>query len=130
MSQRIYKPLTLSVKLPDYATVVALHHDLEGFRILLEEYVSPPTFRKFRIAFSSTPFAVRMIDEGDYLLTGGSGGGLISTVENSEYLNWFHDESQQVREGQSIKHYAIYTINECFDILHSEEPKILEIGLT
>ncbi len=68
-----------------------------------------------------------MIDEGDYLTTGRAGGGLFSEIEGSEYLEWFHQESQQVRAGQKLKHYAVYSINECFDIIHSEEPEISEL---
>lgn len=68
-----------------------------------------------------------MIDEGDYLTTCGVGGGLISEGENSEYLEWFHRESQHVRRDKNLKHYAIYSINECFYIVDSDVPKVIEI---
>ncbi len=70
---------------------------------------------------------MRMIDEGDYLTTGRAGSGVLSEVYGSEYLEWFHHESQKVRAGQNLRHYAIYSINGCFDIIHSEEPEICEL---
>ncbi|MDO5657518.1 MAG: hypothetical protein Q4G36_04235 [Paracoccus sp. (in: a-proteobacteria)] len=127
MLQRSYRILPVPFELPRWPAVIGLHYDLEGFRILLEDIALPRTFRRFRVSFSSTPFAVHMIDEGNYLTTLTPGAGLVSEVENSEYLEWFHRESQHVREGMNLKHYAIYSINECFDIIHSEEPKICEL---
>ncbi|MDO5648622.1 hypothetical protein [Paracoccus sp. (in: a-proteobacteria)] len=127
MMQRSYRILPVPFELPRLVAVIGLHYDLEGFRILLTDVSVPTTFRNFRFSFSSTPFAVRMIDEGDYLTTATPAGGLFSEVESSEYLEWLHRESQHVRAGQNLKHCAIYSMSECVDIIHSEVPKICEL---
>ena len=47
-------------------------------------------------------------------------------VENSSYINWFNEQSVYIPRdtGVAIKHYAIYTSNDCIDILASVSPNI------
>ncbi len=72
----------------------------------------------------------RNIDEGDLLfynrLDGednlGRWGFFI--IEDSDYLAWFELTSQGIYEGKVINHYAIYTPNDCFDILSAYPPQV------
>jgi hypothetical protein len=114
--------------LPKQVTLEAQHFDTEGFRLIVKDYQgATKTFDTYRISFSTPPFAMRMIDEGDYLNSVGVVEGWLLKVENSEFLSWFHDESQGVRMNQNLTHYAIYCLNECFDILHADEPIISKL---
>jgi len=43
-------------------------------------------------------------------------------VENSEWLEWFHLQSENNFKDLSIKHYAIWTTEDWIDILSSAKP--------
>ena len=49
---------------------------------------------------------------------------LISVVENSLFLKWFHEESQDVYEGDNLKHFMIFTGEEFIDIISHVNPSI------
>ncbi len=44
-------------------------------------------------------------------------------VDNSDYLEWFHQTSQGICEGENLIHYGIYTENDCIDIISGAPPK-------
>lgn len=54
------------------------------------------------------------------------GGNLFSKVKNSKYVDWFNEESLGIPRdtGVTINHYAIYTSNDCIDVITSDEPEI------
>ena len=82
-------------------------------------------------------FALRIVDEGD-LLKGSHDMDKaviemewekdswhkwsLFTVENSRYLEWFHEQSVGVRKDFDIKHYSIKTPDDVIDVLHLKEP--------
>lgn len=104
----------------------ALVDDWEGFRILIgSDNISAPMLR---LAF---PDAVlyQNYDESFKQSTPGDGSELdfphpFYTVENSALLADFHAKAKNTMKDTPIRHYAIYTSNDCIDILSTGEPVI------
>jgi hypothetical protein len=113
-------------ELPNEMYLEGLHNDYEGFRLLLKGIGDQA--KMLRVTFSPV-LAYRGIDEGDLISydrfdeddTLGRWGFFI--VASSNYLEWFRQTSQGVRENEDIVHYAIYTPNDCLDILCAYSPK-------
>jgi hypothetical protein len=68
------------------------------------------------------------MDEGDLLdllsSNGAFGKSTFLTVSNSEYLAWFHRISVNIRKNENVIHYAIYTPNDCVDVLSAYPPSV------
>ncbi|ERN39810.1 hypothetical protein KR51_00037220 [Rubidibacter lacunae KORDI 51-2] len=45
-------------------------------------------------------------------------------IEDSDYLAWFELTSQGIYENKVVNHYAIYTLNDCLDILSAYPPQV------
>jgi hypothetical protein len=107
-----------------------LHDDYEGFHILLRGGES--SSRMLRIAFDPA-LVYRNIDDGDLLKTictlSEPEVSSLFTVENSTWLEWLHEESHGIHDGEAIIHYAIYTANDCIDVLSAFEPTVEWISL-
>ncbi|BBH11424.1 hypothetical protein JD974_16700 [Chromobacterium haemolyticum] len=75
-----------------------------------------------------THLAYRRIDEGDALLTLaflkkiGCSGGPFYQIKNSNFLRWFNRESCGMHDGQSLKHYALITMNDVIDVITCDKP--------
>ncbi len=102
----------------------AVHDDYEGFRLLLkgdgeENKVLRNTF--------DPALSYRNTDEGELLKTINEqnfGGWSLYVANDSDYLKWFSEESHGTHEGEDIIHYAIYTPNDCLDVLSAYPPKV------
>lgn len=103
-------------------TFEGLHYDVEGFRVLLKNQNTEGRF----ISLSFGPLCFRLLDEGDYLKTVYSGDteGSLFIVENSSFARWFSEESKGIFSESEITHYAIYTQDECIDILVKYPPVV------
>jgi hypothetical protein len=102
----------------------AVHDDHEGFRLLLKG--SSDQDKVLRITFDPA-LSYRNTDEGDLLKTINGqdfGGWSLYIVSNSGYLKWFSEESHGIHEDEDIIHYAIYTPNDCLDVLSAYPPKV------
>lgn len=97
--------------------------DAEAIQVTLE--TKEPGLGKAILRFEHS-LCYRMIDEGDYLLTmnGFQGGWSFFIVKHSSFRAWFDEESCGARVGEDMVHYAIYTPNECMDILALRPPEI------
>jgi len=101
-----------------------LHDDYEGFRVLLSgEEKSAPTVR---LLFDNVYFYQNR-DEGKFIVHEPSEGQFefphpFYILENSSLLNRFHEESSDIYSEQRIKHFAIYTANDCIDVLSVDNP--------
>lgn len=51
-------------------------------------------------------------------------GKVLYIVEDSSRTDFFHQMSEQIYSHWKIVHYAVYTDNECLDILSLHEPEI------
>src|SRR6185312_10261553 len=82
----------------------------------LEIHLEDEGGAKLSVAFDAY-LAFRKMDEGDALHTlqdieeTSELGTRLYLVEDSEYLRWFHFESENVRKGQEIAHYCLTTID-------------------
>lgn len=125
MKKDQYKKWIPLEKIPSRLHCEGLHDDYEGFRILLKG--DDPNSSMLRITFNAV-LVYRNIDEGDLLLTIQTrpdlGHSALFTVENSTWLEWFHGESCEIHERETIVHYAIYTSNDCIDVLSAFEPTV------
>jgi len=101
-----------------------VHDDYEGFRILLsaKENTSSMLHLKFENALM-----YQNRDES-YLSCHSSKEGAFDfphafyNIENSELVAKFHSDSSEAYAHLAIKHFAIYTCNDCIDVLSVEEP--------
>jgi hypothetical protein len=122
---RVYTALSCEVDLPKQVYLEGMYDDWEGFRLLLRDHERESNTGILRIHFGGKPVAYRCMDEGVYPASWSKKmTHWLSQVENSEYLEWFHKESGGIREGQGLVHYAIYTLNDCIDVLDLQPPKI------
>ena len=85
-------------------------------------------------------FACRMIDEGDLLKASHEVEKAVTemktekdsiykwslfTVEDSLYLQWFHEQSLDTHKNDEITHYIILTPDDLIEVLHSEIPTVI-----
>jgi len=110
--------------LPETLYLEAIHDDYEGFRLLLKG--DEDHNKTLRITFDPA-LSYRNTDEGDLLKTIGKQEfeqWSLYTVRNSSYSEWFADESCGIHDDENIIHYAIYTPNDCIDILSVYPPEV------
>ncbi len=83
--------------------------------------------KKIKIVFDWM-HSFRVTDEGDLLkmqddLKGEMTTG-IYTIENSHYLAWFNEQSDNIHDENVITHYLIVTGDDIIDVLSSVSPKV------
>lgn len=109
--------------IPETLNCEGIHDDYEGFRILLKDAGGSGAVLRIKFDFLRS---YRKSDEGDLLKTISNnrhiGKSTLFLVENSSYVNWFHEETIGIHLNRVIKHYAIYTSNDCIDVLSDAEP--------
>jgi len=108
----------------------AIHDDYEGFRIILRaEKNDGPVIK---ILFDNVLF-YQNTDEGNILNPPASDGDFsfphpFYKIANSKLLGHFHQLSNNIYLNEDITHFAIYTCNDCIDILCSGEPNTEILG--
>ena len=98
-----------------------LRDDSKVLKILLK---NDETDDLLHISFDAA-LTYRNIDEG-YLLKSLEyiKGGFFKMVV-SDYLTWFHDEGHGImRDDDEVVHYAIYTPNDCIDVISQAKPRV------
>jgi len=127
MGKNVFKKWEPISELPTEVYLEGLHHDYEGFRLLLKG--SGSHGKMLRITFDPA-LLYRNLDEGDYLYDEADYSQLETKewsffiIEKSDFLDWFQQVSQGIHRSQHIIHYAIYTPNDCVDILSAYPPKV------
>jgi hypothetical protein len=123
--EEIYEPWTPGdgFKSPGIAYCNELHASKGDLRVNLE---FENTKKVISIRFES-PYLIRVMDEGDRLQTlpllgEHAGETPFFMVNNSTLVQWFHSENRGIRSAQRIFHYAVYTANECIDVLTGIHP--------
>lgn len=109
---------------PDEVYLEALHDDYEGIRLLLRGAGNAPTFR---LQFASV-IAYRNINESFRARTwaaaqGGTRVGSLRRVESSRGLAWLVEESGGLLDAAKLRHYAVYTPEDCIDVVTEFEPE-------
>jgi hypothetical protein len=108
----------------------ALHHDFEGFRLLLrgEDCTGPV----LRLVFAA-PLLYQAAEEG-YRLAGPSADSELApphpfyTVERSSLVAEFHRASSGAYREWAVRHFAIHAADQCVDVLSVEEPRAERLG--
>lgn len=120
----IWKPIE---NLPNPMYVEAIYDDYDGFRILLkgESVIS----KMLRVTFQDS-LSYRNTDESYLLKIWNSTekaklGKIFYLVENSSYVDFFNEMTENIYSDWDIKHYAIYTTSDCIDVI-SANPPIIE----
>jgi len=119
---RKWKPVS---DVPEEMYLEGLYNDYEGFRLLLRGHGDQA--RMLRIAFDAV-LAYRGIDEGDLISyprndeDEGLGRWGFFIVSSSSFLQWFCQTSQNIHPPKDTVHYAIYTSEDCIDILSACPP--------
>ncbi len=120
---RVWKPLD---GIPQRLYLEALHDDYEGLRFLLR--ADDATRPVLRLTFES-PVGYRNINESYRLRTWASVPEMknlstLLTVENSKWVSWLVDESGGVLRTEALFHYAIYTEEDCIDVVTEFPPAV------
>lgn len=120
---RAWKPIE---GLPDDLWVEAIHDDVEGLRFLLRG--EDPTGPTLRILFESV-IGYRNVNESFRIRTWASVSDIKSlpsllTVENSRWLSLVVEEAGGVLQPESLTHYAIYTPEDCIDVIAQFPPTV------
>ena len=74
--------------------------------------------------------AYRLLDEGDALEAIHQLGksenreNRIYIVENSEFIEWFHNQSYGVRRNDKLSHYIIFSSNDIIDVISLGAPTL------
>jgi hypothetical protein len=119
----LWKPID---NLPKPVYVEAIHDDYEGFRILLRG--DDLSSGVLRISFEDK-LSYRNTDES-YLLKNWNSmakelaGENFYIIENSSYIDFFNDMTGHLYSDWQIKHYAIYTVSDCIDIISISPPVV------
>ncbi|WP_236699820.1 hypothetical protein [Type-E symbiont of Plautia stali] len=91
----------------------------------------PDVSTKNKIIFDCA-MSFRVTDEGDLLKTQNDlSGDMICgvyTVEKSDYLVWYHEQSYGIHQTDSLCHYLVVTSTEVIDVLSASEPEIITIN--
>jgi hypothetical protein len=124
---RKWKPFA---EYPDELYCEGIHDDYEGIRILIRKD-RKDSMR--RIKFDHV-FGYRVADESYKLKTiealpdDGSIEGPFFILEESDYLEYFHEETLGIYRDMGIEHYCIYLCNDCIDVLSSYEPEAKDLS--
>jgi hypothetical protein len=125
MAEEIYRPWQPIEGIPDPVYCEALHDDYEYLRILLRG--ADPKSRMLRIRFESV-VAYRNINESYRIRTWSCLRGQtippLLTVENSSWIAWLKEESGGVLEHERLIHYAIFTPEDCIDVVAALPPEV------
>lgn len=123
MSPERYRPWSPLEGVPDVLYVEAIHDDYEGFRVMLKGLGNACTLR---LTFESA-VAYRNINESFRARTWGARSSHIGLpslrlVEHSRWLEWLVEESGGILDARKLTHYAIYTPEDCIDVVTEFEP--------
>lgn len=118
---RVWSPLA---GIPRRLWLEAIHDDVEGLRLLLR--AKDPTGPTLRVLFESV-VAYRNINESFRLRSWArmrNFGNLptLMKVDSSEWIGRIVEDAAGVLEAESLVHYAIYTPEDCVDVVTMEEP--------
>ncbi len=105
--------------------------DDKGVELTLREQVKPEESqcriaKRIKVLFDPV-VAYRNVDESYRTRTFDnhrSREGALFIVQNSEWISWLHSESYGMYEGARFTHYAIFTLNDCIDVVSEFEPSV------
>ncbi|WP_241602298.1 hypothetical protein [Rosenbergiella nectarea] len=94
---------------------------------VLELFLSNDNEGGIKISFNGF-YSFRVIDESDVIkMQDEFDGEMILGIYNlvdSEYLEWFHEQSVGIHLDGNITHYMVVTVNDVIEIISCEKPVI------
>lgn len=123
--------------IPQTIYLRGLKYDYDGLTINIQD--KDEKYLILTIHFEGF-FAIRIVDEGDLLKgshdmdkaviemekeKGSYYKWSLFTVENSLYLEWFHEQSLGVRKKEELVHYIIRTSEDVIEVLDIAEPTVM-----
>ncbi|MFQ5700168.1 MAG: hypothetical protein ACE5IL_18040 [Myxococcota bacterium] len=124
-----YVPWTPVGGIPRRLHCEAIHDDVEGLRILLRG--DNPSGSTLRLRFESV-IGYRNVNESYRLQTWGELNMAqqppLLIVENSSWIKWLHNEAGEVIDSEKVVHYAVFTSEDCIDILTEFPPTVEWLG--
>lgn len=130
--KQLYRPYQGSLLKVETFYIDSIIYKSGDLSILFRSFSKEVEIRdKVRVVFGNM-LSYRVIDEGDFLKTLKDNPEIqdehiIYDVENSNYINWFHEQSLGIRSGSGLRHYAVYSESECVDVLAYGAP-IISVG--
>jgi hypothetical protein len=126
MTHEVYSPWRPRPDIPPILFLVSLGDDEDALRVTLVAEESPD--RQLLLLFRA-PIAYRVMDESYRLRTWQEAGlsrrTTLLTVLNSHFTAWLVAESCGVLDDQPLVHYAVFTDNECLDIVSQFPPEVV-----
>jgi len=123
--QQVYQEWRPAEGVPGTLFVDGIHDDVEGLRFLLrgEDPASPA----LRLRYEAV-VAYRNINESFRSRTWKTratvGLSSLMTVRNSLYVAWLIEESTGLLVAEQLTHYAIYTDEDCIDVVTEFPPEV------
>lgn len=127
MSKQILRRWAPDSCIPKRVEIIAVRDDDEGLVISLADEASRKPVA--RLLFRNF-VAYRNINESFRTKTWASAprelDGSLFELENSAWLEWLRKESSGVLDEFQVSHYAIYTNDDCLDIISQTPPAVLK----
>jgi hypothetical protein len=123
MTKEVLRPWLVDARVAGRIAVSGLRDEDDGLTILITD--ESGTFPRATIVFGEV-VAYRNINES-YRLRTWSENDMASlpslvTVDNSRWVRWLCDESQGTLAPDALVHYAVYTADDCIDVVSRGVP--------
>ena len=98
-------------------------------RGVLDVFLEDETGKELRVSFNAY-LTFRKMDEGDAIHTladideTSETGTHLYSVEDSEYLRWFHFESEGIHKSHKLGHYCLTTVDSVIDVISFDPPDV------
>ncbi|CAI2719481.1 hypothetical protein [Nitrospina watsonii] len=127
----VYKAWKPFQDIPAPLYLESMVKDGDGLRLVL--FDGSVEGRRLRIHFKEV-LAFRSANEKCLLKTweeneSWEGHSSLLTVEDSEFVEWLHAQSFGMFSDRRITHYAVYTPEDCLDILTDQKPIVDQIAI-
>lgn len=129
MKDRLHIAFPCDLRVPKTSEFVGFIFDDKGFRLHIAEWGNSNA-PILEVDFGLRLLAQRNMDEGLYLQlnwkTQENEEDLksIVIVKNSDFLNWFHDESSGIYLEREVFHIAILTEGQWVEVICSKLPEL------
>jgi hypothetical protein len=111
---------------PRRIEIVGSRDEMDGFSVTVRREQSPNACAELRF---HGVVAYRNINESYRLRTWHqndmTGSSWFLIVEDSEWIAWLREESGGVLDDVTLTHYAVYTGDDCFDVIAREAPEVV-----
>jgi len=96
---------------------------------VLDVFLEDEAGKRLKVSFPAY-LAFRKMDEGDAVHTladideTAEPGTRLYSVADSEYLRWFHFESEAIHKSHQLTHYCLTTVDSVIDVISFDPPDV------